>query len=98
MDHDVDEIHQDPIRDAPAFDVLRLAPALFEQPVLDRIGDRQGLTRGRPVANDEVIGEVAEASEIEDDHAFGFLVVGGVDDLLQYGFQRETSSEYNRWR
>jgi len=43
--HDVDEVHQDPIRNAAAFDVLRLATALFEQPLLDRVGDRQGLAR-----------------------------------------------------
>ena len=43
--HDVDEIHQDPIRNAAAFDVFRLATAFFEQSLLDRIGDRQGLAR-----------------------------------------------------
>jgi hypothetical protein len=49
------------------------------------------------VADDEIIGEVAETPEIENEHAFGLLVVSGVDDQFQYGFQRGTSSEYNRW-
>lgn len=98
MHHDVDEVHQDPIRNAAAFDVLRLATAVLEQPLLDRVSDRQGLARGRPVADDEIVGEVAKAPEIENEHAFGLLVVSGVDDLFQYGFQRGTSSEYNRCR
>jgi hypothetical protein len=50
------------------------------------------------VADDEVVGEVAKAPQIENEHVFGFLVAGGVDDLLQYGFQRAASSVYNRWR
>jgi hypothetical protein len=50
------------------------------------------------VADDEIVGEVAKAPEIENEHAFGLLVVSGVDDLFQYGFQRGTSSEYNRCR
>jgi hypothetical protein len=50
------------------------------------------------MADDEVIGEMAKAPKIENDDAFGLLVVRGVDDLLEYGFQRGTSSEYNRCR
>ena len=50
------------------------------------------------MADDEIVGEMAEAPEIENEHAFGLLVVSGVDDLFQYGFQRGTSSEYNRCR
>ena len=45
VNHDVDEIHQDPFGDAAALDVLGLAPALFEEALLDRVGNRQGLTR-----------------------------------------------------
>ena len=92
VDHDVDEVHQDPVGDATAFDVLWLASAFFEHPFLDRIGDRQGLARSRPVTDDEIVGELAEAAEIENEYVFGLLVGSGVDDLLQYGFQRETSS------
>lgn len=44
MDDDVDEVHQDPIGDPTPFDVFRLAVAFREQPLLDRVGDREGLT------------------------------------------------------
>ena len=50
------------------------------------------------MADDKVVGEVAEAPQIENEYVFRLLVVRGVDDLFQYGFQRETSSEYNRCR
>ena len=48
------------------------------------------------MANDEIVGEVAKASEIENENVFGLLVGCGIDDLLQYGSQLPTSSEYNR--
>jgi hypothetical protein len=98
VNHDVDEVHQDPVGDASALDVLRLAAAFIEQPLLDRIGDRQGLARRRTVADDEVVGEVAEAPQIENEYVFGLLVESGFDDLFQYGFQRGASSEYKRCR
>ena len=50
------------------------------------------------MADDEVVGEVAEAAEIENEYVFGLLVESGFDDLFQYGFQRGASSEYNRCR
>jgi hypothetical protein len=95
---EVDEIHQDPVGDAPTFDVFRLATALVEEPRFDRLGDRQGLTGRRAVANHEIVGEVAETAEVEHEYVFGLLVESGVDDLLQYDFQRGTSSTYNPCR
>jgi len=83
-------------RQPPALDVLGLAASIFEEPLLDRVGDRQDLPRGGTVADDEVVGELAEAPQIQDDDVFRLLVQGGVDDLLQYGFQRGASSVYNR--
>ena len=50
------------------------------------------------MADDEVVGELAEAPEIENDYVFGLLVGSGVDDLFQYGSQRGASSTYNRCR
>jgi hypothetical protein len=98
VDDDVDEVHQDPVGDAAALDVLRLAAALVEQPLFDRVGDRKCLASRRSVTDDEVVGEMAEAPQIENENVFGFLVASGVDDLLQYGFQRAASSAYNLWR
>jgi len=98
VDDDIDEVHQDPLGDAPPFDVLGLVAPFVEEPFLDRVGDRQCLARGGSVADDEVVGEVAEAPQIENEDVFGFLVARGVDDLLQYGFQRVASSEYIRCR
>jgi hypothetical protein len=45
------------------------------------------------VADDEVVGEVAESAKIENEDVFGFLVAGGVDNELQQGSQRAASSE-----
>jgi hypothetical protein len=78
--------------------VLRLAAALVEQPLFDRVGDRKCLASRRSVTDDEVVGEMAKAPQIENENVFGFLVASGVDDLLQYGFQRAASSAYNLWR
>ena len=50
------------------------------------------------MADDEIVGELAETPEIENEYVFGLLVGSGVDNLFQYGFQRATSSEYNRCR
>lgn len=50
------------------------------------------------MADDEVVGEVAEAPEIENENVFSLLVRCGIDDLFQYGFQLPTSSEYMRCR
>ena len=98
VNHDVDEVQENPVRDTAPLDVLRFEAPLVEQSFLDRVGDRQHLARGRPVADDEVVGELAEAPEIENEDVFGFLVGCRVDDLFQYGFQRGTSSIYNRCR
>ena len=92
---DVDEVHQDPVADAPTLDVFRLATALIEEPLFDRLGDRHGLARRRAVADHEIVGEVAETAEVENEYVFGLLVESGVDDLFQYDFQRGTSSKYN---
>ena len=96
VNDDVDEVHQDPIGDATPLDVFRLATRLREQPFLDRVGDRQGLARRRPVANDEIVGEVAKAPEVKNENVFSLFVGRGIDDLFQYGSQLPTSSEYNR--
>ena len=45
VNHDVDEIHEDPVGDAAALDVFWLTTTRFEQPFLDRVGDREGLSR-----------------------------------------------------
>jgi hypothetical protein len=66
--------------------------------LLDRIGDGQGLARRGSVTDDEVVGELADAPQIQNENVFGLLVERGVDDLSQFGFQRGASSEYIRWR
>ena len=82
MHHDIDEVHQDPIGNAAALDMLRLA-AFFEQAHFDRIGDRQGLPRRRSMADDEIIGEMAEAAQIEHEDVLSLLVESGLHDLFQ---------------
>jgi len=78
--------------------VLRLPAALAEESLFDRVGDGEDLARGGAVADDKGVGEVAEASKIENEDVFGLLVDGGVDDLLQDGSQRRPSSRYSRCR
>ena len=47
------------------------------------------------MADDEIVGEVAETPQVENEYVFGFLVESGFDDLFQYSFQRGASSEYS---
>jgi hypothetical protein len=35
------------------------------------------------VTNDEIVGELAQAPQIENEYVFGLLVERGVDDLFQ---------------
>jgi hypothetical protein len=63
--HHVDEVHQDPIADAPSFDVLRLQATLPTQAFLDRIRDRENLAGVRAVTDDEVVCEIAQPAKIE---------------------------------
>jgi hypothetical protein len=44
------------------------------------------------VTDDEVVGEVAESSKIQNEDVFSFLVERSVDDVLQELFQRRVSS------
>jgi hypothetical protein len=64
----------------------------------DGVGDRERLARGRAVADDEVVGEVAEPAEVQDQDVFRLLVDGGFDDVLQDGSQRVASRPYRPWR
>ena len=56
MDDEVGIIHQDPLRLAIAFDMVRSAP-LFLQPQVDFVGNRLILWRGSPGTNDEAVSE-----------------------------------------
>ena len=51
MDDEVGIIHQDPLRLAIAFDMVRSAP-LFLQPQVDFVGNGLILWRGSPGTND----------------------------------------------
>jgi hypothetical protein len=50
------------------------------------------------VADDEVVGEVAQTSKVENEDFFRLLVAGRFDDVLQDGSQRWASSMYSPWR
>jgi hypothetical protein len=49
------------------------------QALLDGIGNGRGLAFGGAVTDDESVGDIAQAAEIEDGDVLGFLVGGGLE-------------------
>ena len=70
-------------------------PQIARQPFFDAVRDGQHLALGIAVKDDEVVGDVAAAAQIEHDRILGILVQRGLDaerDLEGYlGAQRSAS-------
>ena len=79
MDHEVEVVHEDPLAGPLPLHVPRLAPVRLPQALLDGVGDGGGLAFGGAVTDDEGVGDVAQAAEIEDRDVLGFLVGGGLE-------------------
>jgi len=79
MDHEIEVVHEDPLAGPLSFHVARPAPVRLSQALLDGVGDGRGLAFGGAVTDDEGIGDVAQAAEIEDGDVLGFLVGGGLE-------------------
>src|SRR4030095_5588616 len=60
VDDEVGLIHQDPLRLAVAFDMVRRA-SLFLQPQVDFVGNGLILWRGSPGTNDEAVSEGSDS-------------------------------------
>ena len=87
MDHEVEVVHEDPLARPLALDVARPAAVGLPEALLDGVGDGGGLTFGGSVTDDEGIGDVAEAAEVEDHDVFGFLVGSGLEAGGEVGGQ-----------
>ena len=79
VNDEVDVVHQNPFAGAQSLDVRGTALQLPAQALLDRPGDRDDLPIRVAVANDEVVGEVAETAEVKNDEILGLLVECGLD-------------------
>jgi len=95
MNHEVDVVHQNPLAPRPAFDVLGSQPECLSQSTFDLVGDRKDLSIGVAVADDEVVGDVADAVKIEDDQIFSLLAsgsFGAFNEFRGYGAGQGVSS------
>jgi hypothetical protein len=88
VDDEIDVIHQNPHSARAAFDILGSGSNLFPQPTFDFIGNGEDLSVGVAVADHEVIGDVADSTEVENDDLLGFLVPGGQDAFRDFGTYR----------
>ena len=64
-----------------------LDPEALPERFLDRIRDGDDLAIVVSVANDEVIGDVADIGQVENDDIVGFLLASGLHAGDQFGCQ-----------
>ena len=81
MDDEVGIIHQNPLRLAVAFDMVRGA-SLFLQPQMDFIGNSLILRRGGSGTNDEAVSERGDSPHIHQGQIKRFLLLGSVNGTL----------------
>ena len=79
MDHEIEVVHEDPLAGPLSFHMAGPPPVHLLEALLDGVGDGRGLTFGGAVTDDEGVGDVAQAAQVENDDVFGFLVVGGLE-------------------
>jgi hypothetical protein len=75
--------------------VVRAQAQFFGEALFDCVGDGQDLALGGAVAQEEVVGEVAQVAKVEDDDVLGLLVARSLDAGGEFGLQRRASSRYN---
>jgi hypothetical protein len=91
VNHDIDEIEQDPLRGPAPLDVPGRSAERLPQPLLDGVRDRESVTARGAVADDEEVGEDLERPEVEDDEVLGLLVPCGLDARGEFRSQRASS-------
>jgi len=91
VNHDVDEVEQDPLRGPTPLDVPGRSAERLPHPLLDGFRDRESVTARGAVADDEVVGEDLERPEVEDDEVLGLLVLRGLDARGEFRGQRASS-------
>lgn len=97
--HDeIDEVEQHPVARAPPFDMIRAPAVVLCETRLDGVGDGHDLSLAGAVADDEVIGDVAQSAKIEYDDVFGLLVLRSFDAVGEFRGQRDSSCRYSRCR
>jgi hypothetical protein len=97
VDHEIDVVHQDPVPDPAALHVIGLAAQTPAEALLDRVGDRHRLSFRAAVADDEVVGDVAEPAKVEDYDLFRLFFSRGLDALGEFRGQRRSSLRYSPW-
>ena len=81
VDDEVGIIHQDPLRLAVAFDMVRRA-SLFLQPQVDFVGNGLILRRGGPGTNDEAVSEGSDSPNVQYGQIQCFFVLGRLNGAL----------------
>jgi hypothetical protein len=89
--HEVDEVHQNPLADPAPFDVRGATAVTLDESFFDGVSDGHDLSLARAVANDEVVGDVAQAAKVQDHDILGLLVLGRLDALGELRSQRVPS-------
>ena len=87
MDHEIEVVHEDPLAGPLPFHMAGPPAVHLPEALLDGVGDGCGLSFGGTVADDEGVGDVAQAAQVEDDDVFGFLVGGGLEARGEVGGQ-----------
>lgn len=95
VDHEVDVIHQDPLAMGPPFNVFRFPSADPEQFFLDGVGYGDDLPVRGSMADDKMIGHVAETFEVEDAEILSLLIRCGVNAGGQFRCQGCASLRYS---
>jgi hypothetical protein len=95
VDHEVEVVEQHPVAGSPPFHVAGGEAERAGERLLDRLRDRENLAGRRSVADDEVVGEVAQAAEIERQDVFGLLALCGLDRKEKFLLQRVASCRYS---
>jgi len=93
--HEVDVVQKDPLPLAPSLHVVRFEVQLTAQALFHRLRDGEDLTVRASVADDEVVGDVAQAPEVQDDNLLGLPVPRGLDAAGEFRSQRLPSCRYS---
>lgn len=76
VNDEVDVVHQDPLAEGATLDVRGPPAGPPNDLALDVLGDGQRLPIGGAVADDEPVGDIAAATQVENQQALGLFVEG----------------------
>ena len=91
VDDEIEVVHQDPVTYFPSFDVVGIELEVPAQALFHGIGNGEDLPAGRAVADNKVIGDIAQAPKVQDNDFLGLLLPGCLDALGEFWNQRGSS-------